>query len=241
MAKDILEIAIDVNENSIKEKYDEALIYSQLSNSYEGLGNYNIALEFNLKAIDLIKQYNPSNTYALLANINSLAGLYMNLGLYQKAKRIWEEVLISYEKKFGKSDAAYYATLENLAIVNNDLGNTEYALELQLNANSFYKKYYGKKHLWYLKSLHQTTFYCDNYEDIKKYNNLSLKYRKKQLKHDPISYAFKLGVKSSLLYEDGLFNEALFLSQQVLDIYKENLNENNWIINHYYYALSSIF
>ncbi len=105
----------------------EAKVLSLMANIYLQLGQYDSALDYNVRSLTIYENLNYAK--GIGSALNNIGLSYFHLGDYQKARRYFEKALVHREKHNLKKGKAY--TLNNLASVCEKEKDYEQALRLQ--------------------------------------------------------------------------------------------------------------
>lgn len=94
-----LNLLLEAQEIAITSNNKEALqkIYSEMSSTYRALNNYNLAVEYSLKAIDIENKKEVPNPKNLAFEKQKTANLYGLLENYAFAEKIFEEIIDYFE------------------------------------------------------------------------------------------------------------------------------------------------
>jgi CHAT domain-containing protein/Tfp pilus assembly protein PilF len=147
--------------------------------------------------------------------LNGLASLYLEIGLFEKAEKLYLESLSLLEKIVGMEHADYLTTVSNLAILYTETGHFDKAEPIYLKAISTQVKTLGKNHKNYSWNL----------------NNLeALSINKRILGNSHPEYAGILINLAGLYFESGQFVkvESLYLEA------KKIFEDQNFMTHPYY-------
>lgn len=87
-----LSIAYEQENNEAKGK-----LYSEMASLYKSINKYDLAVKYSLKSIEIEEQNEAENQKFIYNKKQRLANLYRELGNYNFAKEIYEEILPYYE------------------------------------------------------------------------------------------------------------------------------------------------
>lgn len=209
--------------------------------AYQNLKEYDKVLEYNLKILTIQNQL--KNTEGIIIAKNNIGYTYKYLKKYNNAIQTFEEVL-DIEKRQNK--IANIATLINISITYQNIGNYENTLKYLLEANQIIEKSNNKPEMAQMYDLLSSVYFnLKDYYNAKYYNDLALKlaneakdrrtlsnaYQTTSLifqqdeKYDKALEYFKkhLEIKDSLLIEDKLQQQNILQQQYVVE-----RSENEW-------------
>ncbi|MFM9950138.1 MAG: tetratricopeptide repeat protein [Saprospiraceae bacterium] len=159
------------------EGYDQeklALYWAEIG-KYKGTnGEYQKALEFNLKALNLRKQVLHEDHPELATSYNNVGVDYGNLGEYQKALECHFKAISLREKNFSDS-LALTQSYTNIAFVYSKLRAYQKAFEYYQKVLSIHRKILYDNHPELAKSYHDMAFAYNNLNDYSKGLEFNLK------------------------------------------------------------------
>ena len=134
-----LQRMIDIVESVIgavdeKESVRFARLYHRIGWSYKDLGDYNKALEYYGKALEIKESKLGKDHTDTAATYNNIAGVYDANGDYDKALEYYGKALKIVESKLGKDHPDTATTYNNIALVYKAKGDYDKALEYFLKA-----------------------------------------------------------------------------------------------------------
>ena len=139
-----------------------ALARIHVGESFYNIGNYQKALEIDLKSQELFsKKWTKSNSHFLLL-LNRIAWDYKVIGEYSKAINYFKEIKELNILIYGKTHIFTAATLNNLGVINNEIGNYNDAILELSEALEIYKILFGE----------------NDDETLRCFSNLALCYRR---------------------------------------------------------------
>ena len=205
-------------------------IYSEMAEKYAEEGNYEKAIELQVKAVAMAeKQYGKENDYYGYS-LFILAEYYANNGNYKNAIEILEKGLRITEKIYGKEHPDYAISLNNLASYNSELGNYSEAIRFGTQALEILEKILGKEHPGYatiLSNLAQCNADLGNYDEAIRLDTQALEILEKALGKEHPGYATSLNNLASYNADLGNYTEAIRLGTQVLEIQEKILGKEH--------------
>ena len=123
-----------------------AMSYNNIGVVYDYLGDYDKALEYHFKALEIKKDVLGENHPNTAMSYNNIGEVYRNLGNYDKALEYFSKALEIFKEVLGENHpntASYY---NNIGAVYYNLGDYDKALEYFNKALEIYKVVSGEKH-----------------------------------------------------------------------------------------------
>lgn len=121
---------------------ERVVLYNELGGYYRHIGRFARSEDAFLKAVEvfhaLSPEYRKSPNYA--TTLNNLAGLYRLTGDYNKAGRLFDEVLELFRNMDNVDSYLYASALNNAGLVSQNLGDYGKALELHTQAYAIIEK-----------------------------------------------------------------------------------------------------
>ncbi|MEJ7680986.1 MAG: tetratricopeptide repeat protein [Segetibacter sp.] len=159
-----------------------------------------------------------------------MAGIYMEMGQYDKALQLYQQTLAIRKKLLGEEHIEYIAVLRSMADLYYNMGQYEKALRFNEQVLAISKKVIGEQHPDYAKSLASLArLYIEmgNYEKAMPLCRQTLLIFKKVLGEENREYTVALDNLAVLYYKIGQYGDALPLEQQALTIIKKVLGEGH--------------
>ena len=204
--------------------------FSSLAKSYAVCGDYEKAIEYETKNLEMIESIQGKNNPTYATSLNNLGVFNASLCNYQEAIRLSTLAMEIYKKVWGEKHSDYATSLSNLADYNINLGNYQEAIRLGTITMEIEKEILGDKHPDYGKSLSKLAeynSYLGNYHEAIRLGTIAMEIYKEVLGEKHPNYAISLnnlaGYNSRL--ED--FQEAIRLGTIAMEIYKEVLGEKH--------------
>lgn len=170
-------------------------------------------------------------TELLIASIgDELGSVYRDLGNYDKAKQLFEQSIIIYQKNFHTTHFLFAQALGRLGCVFSEQGNYEKAKDLLEQCIEIYRKNSYENHPWFARTLGWLGNIYREKGDYKKAKQLfeeSLTIYKKNNYENHPWFAQALGRLGSIYREQCNYEKAKQLLEESLTIYKKNSYENN--------------
>ncbi|TAE67703.1 MAG: hypothetical protein EAZ85_14875 [Bacteroidetes bacterium] len=162
--------------------------------AYQNLKEYDNALKYNFKILEI--QNELKNEEGILIAKNNIGYNYKYLKNYKQAIQVFEEIL-AIEKKQNKNGNV--ATLINLGITYQNIGDYQNTLKYLLEANTNIEKKENKKEMAQMYDLLSSVYFnLKDYYNAKYYNDLALKLSEESKDKKTLSNAYQT---TSLLYQ----------------------------------------
>lgn len=168
----LLEQGVTIFKNADKEDDPNyAFILNNLGTLYEKIGDFNKALFFYKRGLELRKktfiENNPQQAILYPLTIGNLASLYIRMGDYKKALPLLNEAIIVREKTFEKDNPYCIESTTNLAQLYSKMGNYKQALPLLIRAEEVNRNWFGKDNVEYIIGLNNL---AQLYKDMGEYD-----------------------------------------------------------------------
>ena len=209
---------------SRQDQLDRVRTLDRLSWRLRDQGRYLEAIEPSREALAILEKVFGPDDPQVAMGLNSLAGLYREIGEYSKAKRLYERAIAI----FGTDNPHVASTLNNLALLYQDTGNYEMAETLFNSTLEITRKAHGPVHqnvatvLNNLAALYRDSGKYDKAETLYK---RSLELREKILGPDHVDVASSLNNLAELYTSLGDYPKALALNKRALSILEKNFED----------------
>lgn len=231
-------ISVDIGNNN--KYYFKAA--KTLADGYYFIGNFekSEAIYTNcLKILDSVQNYNSinyniSDWYNIL--ISGLSVIQKNQGKYDEAKQKLE-LLLSIAKNKGGGVFLEISALNGLALIYQELGNFEQAINYRLRSNELFKNKIGINNPEYGTGLFNigTLFYLNNNDQkAETYFKKSIINAEKTLGKNHSYYSIRLWGLANLYASQNNFTKSIPIQKTALKLTKENQGINS---REYFYAL----
>ena len=204
--------------------------FSELAKSFAAEGNYEKAINYEEKSLEMIESVYGKNNYKYSLSLSKIADYYAEIERYQDAIRAEKENLNIIESILGTNNNYYATILNNLSLDVYRLGNYNEALELGYKAYKIRKLILNESDPDYLSSLNNLAIYYSNIGDY--YNAIKLteecvSIRKQEFGEKHIDYINSLNNLALFNSYLGNYHYALKLGEDVCHHYKEILGERH--------------
>jgi len=125
ICKNAVEISKEGNYNTVLRSS-----YDGLARIYFAMGDYQMALHFSLKSLELSESLGEYGSGAYITILNNLSICYNSLAEYEKAKSLQEKSIALSQKLYGTSSPNYALVLSNIASTHISMGDFSEALDL---------------------------------------------------------------------------------------------------------------
>ena len=207
-----------------------AKAYNNIGNVYRKLGDYDKALEYHFKALEIRKSLlREDNSDTAMSYIN-IGAVYDELGDYDKALEYDFKALEIYKAVLGENHPDTAMSYNNIGIVYSILGDYGKALEYHFKSLEIQKVVLGENHPETAGSYNNIgldQYKLGDYDKALEYYNKALKIRKDVLgeKHPNTANSYD---NIGIVYGDlGDYDKALECQFKALEIRKYVLGENH--------------
>ena len=119
---------------------DRAQIYCQLGSLKNYQGEYNEAVTFYERILEIERRTLPEDGPSLSAVYSNIGGVYKNMGEYSKALEFYEKSRQIIEKALSPNHPSLATSYNNIGTVYNSMGEYSKALEFYEKAHRIYEK-----------------------------------------------------------------------------------------------------
>ena len=200
------------------------------------LGKIKNAAEKLSEAALLEKQELGSNNYWHVNTLSYCAGLYSEIGQFDKAIELGQYAVEFYKVNFGIEHPNYATCLANLSTIYLDSGNAFRAIELGKDAIEIKKRFWGNEYPGYadnLSNLAENYSSIGNYTEAIRLGEKAMNIRKRNLGTEHSDYAISLICVANYYAAIGDYPKAIRLGTEAMEIWKKVFGTN-----HPYYATS---
>lgn len=187
-------LEFSMNSESLIEDDDDQIKYlDDLSESYSVAWDFEKALSYSLKSLELKKKTEKVSDGELAFDYNSIGEIYANLEKYDLALEYVNKALALWIKKMGHKSPQVAICYNNLCVIQAKTGNCKEALENGIKSLKIRKTYFSEN---------------DN-RTITTYNNIGFCYSRLGKKNKAIHYykkALELGIQTYGKYYDSTSN-----------------------------------
>ena len=214
--------------DSIDEKLVDVL--ATLGYLYSKLGDSNKAVEYGIKAKDVVKTIYGENhpDYAIL--LRNIAGYYFDSGNYDQAVKFCIKAIDAFKIIHGENHPKYAKSLIDVVIYCYTLGDYYKAIEYGTKAMEICKAVLGENDMFYAMSLGllaKSYFNLHNYSTAIEYGIKEMEAVKDILGEDHHNYATSLGNLAEYCSAFGDYSNAKKYGIKSLEIRKLLLGENH--------------
>ncbi len=168
--------------------------------------------------------------------LNNLAGLYENLGEYEKALPLYKKALDIHEKVLGPEHPNVATTLNDLALLYKSMGEYEKTLPLYKRALNIYEKVLGPEHPFVATTLNNLAGLYKSmgeYEKALPLNKKALEIREKMFGPKHPDVAITLNSLAELYRQMEEYEKALPLYERALEIREKVFVQNTQMLQQY--------
>ncbi|MBQ2303223.1 MAG: tetratricopeptide repeat protein [Bacteroidales bacterium] len=204
--------------------------YNNIGIVYDNLGDYDKALEYYFKALEIKKAVLGENNADTAGSYNNIGLVYKNLGDYNKALEYHNKALEIRKDVLGENHPDIAMSYNNIGVIYNNLGDYNKALEFHSKALEIRKEVLGEKNVDIAMSYNNigSVYYnLGNYNEALKLYNKALEIKREVLgeKHADTAGSYN---NIGIVYKNlGDYDKALEYYNKALEIRKEVLGEKH--------------
>lgn len=165
-------------------RYDLAILYSQLANVFLEMAQWEEALNWNLKAIEIMEGILSEDDPDLATSYNNLGSVYWNQGKLEKALEYHLKAIAIWEKILGPNHPKLAESYNNIGTAFHSQSEIEKALEYYLKATSILENIPAYDHpnlATAYNNIALVLLRLKNYPKAQEYMKKAIAIRKKQL------------------------------------------------------------
>ena len=205
------------------------LLY-QITTIYQDMGEYQKALEYQKKNLELTKEILGDKDPELAISYNNISTIYQDMGEQEKALEYQKKALELKEEILGGKNLELASSYNNISMIYQDMGELEKALEYQKKALELKEEILGDKHPSLATSYNNISIIYKDKGELEK----ALEYQKKALKlkeevlgdkHPSLATSYN---NISLIYKNmGELDKALKYQKKALELQEEVLGDKH--------------
>jgi tetratricopeptide (TPR) repeat protein len=221
---------IQLSEETNGQNEITAASYNNIGNVYDYLGDYDKALEYHNKALEIRKEVLVENHPDTAGSYNNIGDVYANLGKYDKALKYHNKALEIFKDVLGENHPKTANSYNNIGIVYNNLGDYDKALEYYIKALEIKKTVLGENHPATAGSYNNIGVIYDelgDYDKALEYYIKALKIKEFVLGENHPKTASSYNNIGVVYYELGDYDKALEYYIKAWEIFKERLGESH--------------
>ena len=210
------------------DEYEEILI--SLTICYENLGEFEKAVKYGTKTLEIIKEIRGDNNPDYATILFSLAMDYSELHYYNKAIEYGTKAMEIRKEIFGETNPDYAISLNLLALFYSQNRNYEKAVELYLKAIEINKIALGENSSFFVSSWSNIAYnysLLGDYAKAVEYGLKSIEINKETLGENHPSFAKSLNELANYYFQSGNYNKAKEYVTKAIGIQKKVLGETH--------------
>ena len=209
---------------------EKVVIFHQFGMIHARQGNYNEAVEYYEKSLEIYKKSLPENHPSLAASYNNIGSVYKSMGEYSKALEYYEKSLEISEKSLPENHPSLATSYNNIGLVYDSMGEYSKALEYYEKSLEISEKSLPATHPDLATSYNNIGLVYDRmgeYSKAVQYYEKSLEIYKKSLpaNHPDLATSYN---NIGMVYQSmGEYSKALQYLERALDICQRSLPPNH--------------
>lgn len=221
---------------------DSANNYINIASVYKEQGDFQSALKYYYKSLDMLEKEQNSNCINIY---NSIAFIYQELGNYKEAEKICKKILDDIQKGLGTySSYDIGITYNNLAAVLRQQQKYSEAIQLYNEALKIFKKTYTKEHPSIATTLNNLAIVYSDLEEYAHaldyyYQALSIREKILGLNHPDTAKTYASIAEIYDIQND--YEKSILLYEKALDIYNNALGTENPYVMDMYVKIASLY
>ncbi|CAF1462350.1 unnamed protein product [Adineta steineri] len=227
------------SDESVKQHY-----YNQLGCVKNHQGDYQKAIWYYEKALEIEQKTLPSNHPHLATSYNNIGSVYKNMGEYSKALSFYEQALEIQEKTLPSNHPDLANSYNNIACVFDDMGEYSKALSYYEKALEIWQKTLPSNHPDLANSYNNIGNVYHNMGEYSKalsYYEKGLKIRQKTLPSNHPELATSYNNIGSVYHNMGEYPKALSSHGKALEIRQKTLPPNHPSLATSYNNIGSVY
>ena len=217
---------VQLSEETNGQNETTADAYNNIGNVYHKLGDYDKALEYHNKALEIKKDVLGEDHPNTAHSYNNIGNVYRNLGDYDKALEYHFKGLEIKKDVLGENHCDTAGSYNNIGLVYYRLRDYDKALEYQNKALEIKKDVLGENHRDTATSYNNIGVvydYLGDYDKALEYYNKALEIRKEVLGENHYETATSYGNLGIVYKNLGNYDKALGYHNKALEITKDVL------------------
>jgi tetratricopeptide (TPR) repeat protein len=209
---------------------EKATYYNNLGYIKDDQGDYENAIEYHEKALEIRQKTLPPNHPDLAQSYNNIGGVYDNMGEYSKALSFYEKALEIYQKTLPPNHPDLATSYNNIAMVYMNMGEYSKALSFFEKTHEIFEKTLPPNHPSLATSYNNIGGVYRNMGEYSKalsFYEKALEIKQKTLPPNHPSLAASYNNIAFVYDSMREYSKALAYFERALDIYKRSLPPNH--------------
>ena len=223
---------------------EEGLYNSQLGCIKDAQGEYQKALFFYEKALDIQQKTRPVNHLSLATSYNNIGAVYNEMREYSKTLSFYEKAQDILQKTLPANHPHVASSYNNLGLVYYNMGEYSKALSFYEKAQDILQKTLPANHPHVASSYNNLGLVYYNMGEYSKalsFYEKALDILQKTLPASHPSLATSYSSIAALYYKKGEYSKALSFYEKALDIYQRTLPANHPHVSRSYNNISLVY
>ncbi|CAF0770711.1 unnamed protein product [Adineta steineri] len=209
---------------------EKALYCNQLGIVKNDQGDYEKAVWYHEKALEIDQKILPSNHPSLASSLNNIGNVYDRIGEYSKSLSSHEKALEIYKKTLPSNHPSLAASLNNIGNVYDRIGEYSKALSSHEKALEIYKKTLPSNHPSLATSLNNIGYLYEmmgEYSKALSSHEKALEIDEKALPSNHPSLATSLNNIGNVYNRTGEYSKSFSFYEKALEICEKTLSSNH--------------
>ena len=226
---------VQLSEETNGQNETTADAYNNIGIVYDYLGDYDKALEFENKALEIKKEVLGEKHADTANSYNNIGVVYEELGDYNEALEYHNKALEIRKEVLGEKHTNTATSYNNIGVVYDNLGDYDKALEYFIKALEIFKEVLGENHRDTANSYNNigNVYYnLGDYNEALKLYNKALEIRKEVLGEKHADTAMSYYNIGNVYDNLGDYNKALGFDYKAWEIFEEVLGKSHPYTQH---------
>ncbi|MFK7953457.1 MAG: CHAT domain-containing protein [Ekhidna sp.] len=226
-----LEVLNDLKKDIPKNTLDEVGLIKSIGDCHTIEGSYKKGEKSFKEALSIAEQNGLDASFEYASTLNSLAGLYEDVGKLPEAEEAYGLALSVIDRLQGENEDASMGISENKARIHFGLGDFAEAIKIQRDALAFNKDYFGTESFNYgisLNNLGRSLLYSRKYSEAEQILKEAIPVFELSSSKESIDVGRVESLLSLLYTKVGRIDEAITYGKKAISTYDKVLGNDNY-------------